>query len=170
MSPDPDTLSASESPSLLVPTSASLDHATLSASPENQLTLIHASVSRDLAAISASETSLLASTSLYPAAPSAPVTTHASTRASSFRSITVPPLSDSDDEQSSHSGAALAQNDIDSDSSDEDETEWKKTDWDNTPDISSFDEGSLQPKNHFPSRSRPIAYFEVFLMMKLLLI
>ncbi|KAJ2952354.1 hypothetical protein O0L34_g4640 [Tuta absoluta] len=53
---------------------------------------------------------------------------------------------------------------IDSDeaNSDEDEINWKKVDWVNSPDISSFDADRLQPKNHFPSRSRPIAYFEVF--------
>lgn len=38
----------------------------------------------------------------------------------------------------------------------------KKIDWTNTPDVSSFDEHPLRPTNNFPSRSGPLAYFEVF--------
>ncbi|CAK1585001.1 unnamed protein product [Parnassius mnemosyne] len=46
--------------------------------------------------------------------------------------------------------------------SDEEEIEWKKVDWTNDPNVPSFDEDELQSQNHFPSRSRTIAYFEVF--------
>lgn len=75
------------------------------------------------------------------------------THASTSRAITLPSAS------ANNNGQCF---DSDGTDSDEDETEWKKTDWTNTPDVSSFDEHPLRPRNNFSSRSAPLAYFEVF--------
>ncbi|CAH2100875.1 unnamed protein product [Euphydryas editha] len=50
----------------------------------------------------------------------------------------------------------------DTDSSDDEENTWKKVLFPQKPDVDSFDSVTLQSKQFFPSRTRPVSYFSIF--------